>query len=158
MSVVIAKGSMGNRSYTATWTEKTYTVTITGAGVTASTYTPQYGDDVVITIEADEDRTLTSLTVNGVDVTAQVVNSRYTIAGVSSNISVMATFASTKEFITLAHAQATFSCSQDLDFTDSELKVYIAAGYNRNTSTTLLVRRRPTCNYPPPTSQPRHAW
>ena len=139
-TVVIAQGSTGNRSYTATWTEKTYTVTITGAGVTVDKMTPKYGDDVVITIAEDEDRVLTSLTVNGTDVTAQVAGGQYTISGVNSNINVVATFSSTKEFITMAHPQGTFSCSQDLDFTGSELKAYIAAGYNKQTNTTLIVR------------------
>ena len=129
-----------NMTVTATWTKKTYTVSITGAGVTADKMNPEYGDDVVITIAADEDRTLNTLTVNNVDVTAQVVNNQYTIHNVSSNITVVATFNSTKEFITLAQGVGTFSCSQDLNFTGSELKAYIAAGYNKSTNVTLLVR------------------
>ena len=129
-----------NMTVTATWTVKTYTVSITGAGVTADNMNPEYGDDVVITIAADEDRTLNTLTVNNVDVTAQVVNNQYTIHNVSSNISVVATFNSTKEFITLAQGVGTFSCSQDLNFTGSELKAYIAAGYNKSESQVLLVR------------------
>ena len=139
-TVIIATGNIGNRSYTATWTKKTYTVSITGAGVTADKMNPEYGDDVVITIAEDEDRTLNTLTVNNVDVTAQVVNNQYTIHNVSSNISVVATFNSTKEFIYLAQGVGTFSCSQDLNFTGSELKAYIAAGYNKSTNVTLLVR------------------
>ena len=129
-----------NITVTATWTVKTYTVSITGAGVTADKMNPEYGDDVVITIAADEDRTLNTLTVNNVDVTAQVVNNQYTIHNVSSNITVVATFNSTKEFITLAQGVGTFSCAQDLNFTGSELKAYIAAGYNKAESQVLLVR------------------
>ena len=140
MTVTIAKGSVDDREYTATWEKCTYNVSITGAGVTASNYQPKYGDNVTISIEPDEDRTLTSLTVNGVDVTAQVVDNQYTIENVSGNVTVVATFASTKEFITLRSSVATFSCSQDLDFTTSDLKAYIAAGYNKATNTTLLVR------------------
>ena len=140
MTVTIAKGSIDDREYTATWEKCTYNVSITGAGVTASNYQPKYGDNVTISIEPDEDRTLTSLTVNGVDVTAQVANNQYTIENVSGNVTVVATFASTKEFITLRSSVATFSCSQDLDFTTSDLKAYIAAGYNKATNTTLLVR------------------
>lgn len=129
-----------NITVTANWTVKTYTVSITGTGVTADNMNPKYGDDVVIIIAADEDRTLNTLTVNNVDVTAQVVNNQYTIHNVSSNITVVATFNSTKEFITLAQGVGTFSCSQDLNFTGSELKAYIAAGYNKAEYQVLLVR------------------
>ena len=129
-----------NITVTANWTVKTYTVSITGTGVTAGNMNPKYGDDVVITIAADEDRTLNTLTVNNVDVTAQVVNNQYTIHNVSSNITVVATFNSTKEYIILAQGVGTFSCAQDLNFTGSELKAYIAAGYNKAESQVLLVR------------------
>ena len=137
-TVTITKGSTGNRSYTATWTPKTYTVTITGAGVTASNYSPKYGESVVITIADDPDRTLVKLTVNNQDVTSQVVNGKYTITNVSSNIEVVATFRSTKEFITLTGEYAMFSCSQDLDFSGSNLRAYIASGFNKATSQVLL--------------------
>ena len=137
-TVTIAKGSTGNRSYKATWEKATYTVTITGAGVTASNYSPKYGESVVITIEDDPDRSLQSLTVNGTDVTSQVKNNKYTITNVSSNIEVVATFVSTKEFITLAGEYAMFSCPQDLDFTGSSLRAYIASGFNKATSQVLL--------------------
>jgi hypothetical protein len=128
-----------NMTVTAIWTINTYTVSITGAGVTADKMNPEYGDDVVITIAADEDRTLNTLTVNGVDVTASVVDGQYTIENVTGNVTVVATFNSTKEFITLAQGVGTFSCSQDLNFTGSELKAYIAAGYNKGEKQVLLV-------------------
>ena len=139
-TVTIAKGSTGNRSYTATWTPKTYTVTISGAGVTASNYAPKYGESVVITIDEDPDRTLVSLTVNGTDVTAQVVNGKYTITNVSSDIEIVATFRSTKEFITLTEGYAVFSCPQDLDFSESNLCAYIVSGVNKNTHQVLMTR------------------
>ena len=125
---------------TATWTELTYTVSITGGGVSADNMNPKYGDDVVITIAEDEDRKLNTLTVNGEDVTAHVVDGKYTIHNVTGNVVVVATFNATKEFITLAQGVETFSCSQDLNFTGSELKAYIAAGYNKAESQVLLVR------------------
>ena len=128
--VTIATGNTGYRTYTATWTRKVYSVNITGVGVMADKTNPQYEDNVVITIEEDDDRRLTSFTVNGVDVTADVEGNQYTITNVSENINVVATFVATKEFITLAHPQATFCCSQDLDFTNvSGLKAYIASGF-----------------------------
>ena len=42
--------------------------------------------------------------------------------------------------ITLAQAVGTYSDSEDLDFKDSELKAYIAAGYNKGENQVLLVR------------------
>ena len=129
-----------NITVTANWTVKTYTVSITGGGVSADNMNPKYGDDVVITIAEDEDRTLNTLTVNGEDVTAYVVDGQYTIHNVTDNVVVVATFNATKEFITLAQGVGTFSCAQDLNFTGSELKAYIAAGYNKAESQVLLVR------------------
>ena len=129
-----------NITVTANWTVKTYTVSITGGGVSADNMNPKYGDDVVITIAEDEDRTLNTLTVNGEDVTAYVVDGQYTIHNVTDNVVVVATFNATKEFITLAQGVGTFSCAQDLNFTGSELKAYIAAGYNKEESQVLLVR------------------
>ena len=138
--VIIATGNTGDRSYTATWTKKTYTVSITGGGVTADKYSPEYGDNVVLTIMNDPDATLTSLTVNGDDVTSSIVGHQYTITSVSGNVSVVATWSSTKEFITLTTSTATFSCEQDLNFTGSELRAYIAAGYSKSGNGVLLVR------------------
>ena len=140
-TVLIAAGSTGNRSYTATWTKQRYTVSITGAGVTADNMTPEYLDDVTITIAADPDRSLASLTVNGEDVTVYVEDNQYTIENVAGNVTVVATFASTKEFISLPASSdmATFSCSQALDFTGVEgLKAYIASGFD---GTTVLLTR-----------------
>ena len=139
-TVTIAKGSTGDRTYTANWIEKSYTVSVSGAGVTASNLTPKYGESVVITIADDPDRTLVSLVVNGVDVTAQVVDGQYVIQNVNSNVTVEATFKSTKEFITLTGEYATFSCPQDLDFTGSDLRAYIASGFNKATNQVLLTR------------------
>ena len=129
-----------NMTVTATWTELTYTVSITGGGVSADNMNPKYGDDVVLTIMDDPDATLTSLTVNGSEVKESIVGNHYTIENVSGNVSVVATWSLTKEFITLATSTATFSCSEDLNFTGSDLKAYIAAGYNKGENQVLLVR------------------
>ena len=139
-NVIIATGNTGNRSYTATWTKKTYSVSITGVGVTADNNSPEYGDDVVLTIMDDPDATLTSLTVNGLEVKESIVANHYTITSVSGNITVVATWSLTKEFITLATSTATFSCEQDLNFTGSDLRAYIAAGYSKSENSVLLVR------------------
>ena len=129
-----------NMTVVAQWTLATYTVTITGGGVTADNTTPEYGDDVVLTIMTDPDATLTSLKVNGTEVKESIADNQYTIENVSGDINVVATWSSTKEFITLAQGVGTFSCDQDLNFTGSELKAYIAAGYNKEESQVLLVR------------------
>ena len=125
----------------AQWTINTYSVSITGAGVTADNMNPEYLDDVVITIAEDPDRALTSLKVNGEEVKDDMAGNTYTIEDVAGNVTVVATFASTKEFISLPASSdmATFSCSQSLDFTGVEdLKAYIASGFD---GTTVLLTR-----------------
>ena len=42
--------------------------------------------------------------------------------------------------ITLSQEVGTYSCDEDLNFTGSELKAYIAAGYNKSENQVLLVR------------------
>ena len=121
-----------------TFQKQTYTVSISGAGITVSTTKPLYGDNVTVTIENDPDRTLVILLVNGQDVTAQVVDGQYIIRNVSGNVTIEATFRSTKEFITMTGDYATFSCPQDLNFTGSDLRAYIASGYNKATNEILL--------------------
>ncbi|MBQ9191466.1 MAG: leucine-rich repeat protein [Bacteroidaceae bacterium] len=130
-----------NMTVKAQWTINTYSVSITGVGVTADNMNPEYLDDVVITIAEDPDRTLTSLKVNGEEVKEYMVSNTYTIEDVAGNVTVVATFASTKEFISLpvSSDKATFSCSQALDFTGVEgLKAYIASGFD---GTTVLLTR-----------------
>ncbi len=118
----------------AQWERKTYTVSITSnvdGLVTASTTSPKYEDDVVLTIGSNEDYKLQTLTVNGTDVTSLIASGKYTITKVEDNVTVVATFEATKAVITLAHAQATYSCTQALDFTGiTGLKAYIASGYS----------------------------
>jgi len=146
-TVTIAKGSIGTRAYTATWEREVYTVSITSNlanAVTASTTSPQYEDDVVLTIADDEDYDLVSLTVDGVDVTSQISGGQYTISSVSANVAVVATYNANKAFITMAHAQQTFSCTQPLDFTGvTGLKAYIASGYIDGTVVLTCVDKVP---------------
>ena len=130
-----------NMTVVAQWTLATYTVTITGGGVTADNTTPKYGENVVLTIMNDPDATLTSLKVNGTEVKESIADNQYTIENVSGDINVVATWSSTKEFITLGSDIATFSCTQDLNFTGSELKAYIAAGFSKDGGGTVLLVR-----------------
>ena len=106
-----------NMTVVAQWTKATYTVTITGSGVTADNTTPEYGANVVLTIMDDPDAELISLTVNGNNVTSSIVDHQYTITSVSGNVSVVATWSLTKEF-----------------------RAYIAAGYSKSGNGVLLVR------------------
>ena len=129
-----------NKTVGATFQKQTYTVSISGGGVTVSNMNPQYGDNVTVTIDDDPDLTLVTLLVNGQDVTAQVVNGQYVIQNVTGDITIEATFRSTKEFITLTSEFATFSCPQDLNFTGSDLCAYIASGFNKATNQVLLTR------------------
>ena len=140
-TVVIATGSTEDRSYTATWTKQKFTVNITGGNVIADNLNPEYGDDVVLTILEDEDAELLKLTVDGTDVTASVSAGKYTITNVTANVEVVAIWNKTKEGIYMAHSQATFSCTQDLDFTTVEgLKVYVASGYNKSSGMVLMTQ------------------
>ena len=144
LSVTIPTGSTGNRSYTATWEKATFTVTIEGDAQADNTQ-PKYGDNVTITIAKDEDRTLTALTVDGVNVISGIDEDAdsytYVIRNISADVIVVATFVSTKEFITMDDTYATFSCTQALDFSGvSGLKAYIASGYSKNSGDVLLTR------------------
>ena len=129
-----------NKTVGATFKKLSFTVSISGGGITVSNMNPQYGDNVTVTIDDDPDLTLVTLLVNGQDVTAQVVNGQYVIQNVTGDVTIEATFKSTKEFITMTGDYATFSCPQDLNFTGSDLRAYIASGFNKATSQVLLTR------------------
>jgi uncharacterized repeat protein (TIGR02543 family) len=94
-TVTIKAGSIGDRSFIANWQINVYKVTITkteNGTVEASTLAPKYGSDVVLTITPAETFLLQSLTVNGIDVSADVVDGQYTITAVKEDISVEAVF------------------------------------------------------------------
>ena len=129
-----------NKTVGATFKRVVFNVTISGGGITVSNTNPQYGENVTVTIDDDPDLTLVTLLVNGVDVTAQVVGGQYVIQNVTGDVTIEATFKSTKEFITMTGEYATFSCPQDLDFTSSDLRAYIASGFNKATNQVLLTR------------------
>lgn len=126
----------------ATFRILSYRVTITGEGVTADNEYPQHGENVTITVAEDPDRELTSLLVNGVEQKGNMSGNTYTINGVTGDVTVVATFRSTVESISISAAGiGTYACDQNLDFTGHEdLKAYIAAGFNRSTGDLLLVR------------------
>lgn len=130
-----------NTEVSATFRVLSYRVTITGAGVTASNMYPQHGESVTITVAEDPDRELTSLLVNGVEQKTNMVGNTYTINNVTGDVTVVATFRSTVEAISVnQYGVGTYACSQHLDFTGSELKAYIAIGFNREAGAVLLAR------------------
>ena len=64
----------------------------------------------------------------------------------ASNVTVTVAWSLSKESITLAHAQQTFSCSQALDFTDvTGLAAYIASGYDDGKVILSRVMKVPAC-------------
>ena len=139
-NVLTVTGVKENKTVGATFQKVIFNVTISGGGISVSNTNPKYGDNVTVTIDDDPDRTLVSLIVNGQDVTAQVTGGQYIIKNVTGNVTIEATFKSTKEFITMTGEYATFSCPQDLDFTSSDLRAYIASGFNKATNQVLLTR------------------
>ena len=139
-NVLTVTGVKENKTVGATFKRVVFNVTISGGGITVSNTNPQYGENVTVTIDDDPDLTLVTLLVNGVDVTAQVTGGQYIIKNVTGNVTIEATFKSTKEFITMTGEYATFSCPQDLDFTSSDLRAYIASGFNKATNQVLLTR------------------
>ncbi len=82
-------------SLTANFVPNEYKVIIAeteNGTVEASTLTPWYGEDVVLTITPADNYLLKSLTVNGDDVTADVVEGQYTIQAVKADVTVEAVF------------------------------------------------------------------
>lgn len=80
----------------AHWQVMTYGVTIDVSGngqVTADKDSVDFGDDVVLTVAAWEGHFLSSLTVNGTDVTDQVTDDgTYTVGSVTGDVTVSAVF------------------------------------------------------------------
>ena len=84
----------------------------------------------MVTITDDPDYELVTFTVDGVDCKSNLVEGKYIITSVSADLTIEVMFNATKAFITMAHSQQTFSCTQPLDFTNTGLKAYIASGFN----------------------------
>lgn len=130
----------GGLTVVAQWVINKYTVYLETEGLTASNMNPEYGSSVTITVEELPDQVFESLLVNQEDVTAEMTDNTYVIENVTSDIYVWAMFRATNETIEIQQDYTPFSCSQDLDFTGSDLKAYIASGFNRATNQVILVR------------------
>ena len=119
----------------AQWEVETYTVTIIGDGVTADNMTPQYGETVNVTVE-DRDGYVVTLKVN--DEPVELVEGKYVIEFVTGNITLEATYEAVVEFFTPTQQYTMFSCERALDFTDCDVKAYIATGFNNAINYALL--------------------
>ena len=102
--------------------------------------TVDFGSWVIFMITPDEGYQLQTLTVNGVDVTAQADKNVYEVLNVSENLTVKATFEACSQLIALTGTMVTYSSAMDLNFTGADVKAYIAAGYNKTDNEVLLVR------------------
>ena len=134
----------GGLLLTAQWELKKYQVYVeAGAeGLTISNMNPEYGTSVTITVNELPDQIFESLLINQDDVTASMTGNTYTISNVAADIYVWAFYKSTKQGITITQEYTPFSCSDDLDFTGSDLKAYIASGFNKATNQVVLVRAK----------------
>ena len=112
---------------TGSYTANVYTVTVIGEGVTVDNEAPKYGESVTVTVALDPDYAVT-VTVNGEPV--ELVDGAYVIESVTGDITVEVTREALVEFFTPTQQYTLFSCPQALDFTDSEVKAYIATSFN----------------------------
>ena len=113
---------------------------VTAASGQPAETTVDFGSDIVFQITPAEGYQLQTLTVNGVDVTAQVAGNQYAVRNVSESLVVKATFEACAQLIALTGTMVTYSSAMDLNFTGAEVKAYIAAGYNKTDNEVLLVR------------------
>lgn len=111
-------------------------------GVTISNMNPEHGSSVTITVNDVPDMVFETLLINQEDVTKQMKDGTYVIDKVTGDIWVWAFFRPTAEIIVPTQEYTPFSSSEDLDFTNSELKAYIASGFNKATNQVILVRAK----------------
>ena len=101
------------------------------------------GTDAVLTLTADNGYQVASVTVNGEDKTAYVVNGQLTISNMSANTTVTVSFGVAGEFAKVvigSDRMATFCPLADADFSTLNLKAYIGSGFNRQTGVLTLTR------------------
>lgn len=124
---------------------KNGTVTYSGQQVTKQTksYDILEGSNVQLTIAANAGHEISSLTVNGVDATGDLVAGVLTINNVTANTTVAATFAPTTASlaVTLTADMGTLCAADDLDFTNvAGLSAYIGSGFNSTTGVLTMTR------------------
>ena len=130
----------GGLTVTAQWEIKKFKVYVEGDGVQIENPEPEWGGTVIIFVEDFPDRVLEALYVNQRNVIDLMEGNTYTINDVQYDIYVNAVFRTTKTTITIEQDYTPYSSAYDLDFSGSELKAYIASGFNKATNQALLVR------------------
>lgn len=111
-SVTIAKGSYGNRTYTATWTPIDYNITsvtehgtITAKVGDTSATTAHYGDTVTLDVAADTGYTVKSVKIGNTEITP--VEGVYSFTMPAEDVTVMAEFEKQKFTVTWKNADGT---------------------------------------------------
>lgn len=114
-------------------------VTFGTTDITASqqTFNVKEGSDVVLVLTPNDGYRVATVTVNGEDRTAEVVDGQLTISNVMANVVVNVSFITAGETASVSISSAgmaTLCSTKDLDFTEvSGLKAYTGAGFNRMT-------------------------
>ena len=102
------------------------------------------GTDIALTLTPNEGYRVASVTVNGVDKTADVVDDVLTISNVTADLTVNVKFATAGETVaaTIGSAgMATFCSTKDLDFSEVDgLTAYTGAGFNRETGVLTMLK------------------
>lgn len=93
----------------ATFRLQTFAVTANcneGGSVSLSSETAQWGSSVTVTVEPDDEHFLESVTVNGVEVIADMIDGQYTIPSVECDMDILVTFVPKPYFNVTATASA----------------------------------------------------
>ena len=121
----------------AQWEPMSFVVTVIGEGITVSNEYPNFGETVTITIEEKEDYAISGVLLSN-QMFVPAVNGQVVIENVSYDFTVEAVYEPLVEFITPDQQYTMFSCAKDLDFSNSELKAYVAVGYSKPINYVLL--------------------
>ena len=121
------------------------TVTYNEQSIIGSTkvYSVTNGSDITLTVTPNFGYKVATLTVNGEDKTADMVDGQLTISNVTANVVVNVSFSVAGEFtkVTIgADKIATFCAAGDVDFTTLNLKAYTGGGFNRQTGVLTMMR------------------
>lgn len=121
--------------------EGEFAKTISGA---SQTFEVKEQEDIVLTLTPNEGYKLGTVTVNGVDKTAAVVDGVLTITDVNANQNVSVEFVmdGTSVAVTIGElGVATFCCEEALDFSGTEdVKAYIVSAFRPSTGNVTLTR------------------
>lgn len=122
----------------------TVTYNTTAVENTTKTFGVKEGTDATLTLTPNSGYLLATVTVNGMDRTAEVENGVLTISNVTANTVVVVTFSIAGETATVtigSNGLATFSSTESVDFSQVEgLKAYTATGFNRETGVLTMTR------------------